>query len=76
MSHIKLQLGCLAVLLYIAFIYFRECRQYKIRVNQRLFDELLLLGIVSVLLDGATAYTVNHLDTVPPVLNMALHALF
>lgn len=74
MEFCKLQIGCLAVLLYIAFIYLREGRAYHLK--NPLFSKLLLLGILSVILDGATAYTVNHLDLVSTILNAALHALF
>lgn len=76
MEHIRLQIGCLAVLLYIAFIYFRECKRFHRKLKDTMFDELLLLGIVSVTLDGVTAYTVNHLETVNQILNRVLHALF
>ena len=76
MEHIKLQIGCLAVLIYVAFIYFREVKQLKQKLNNTIFDELLLLGVISVALDGITAYTVNHLDTVDAMLNKVFHALF
>ncbi len=76
MQYIKLQLGCLIVLLYISFVYIKECKRYKQRLSRRFFDELLLLGVVSVILDGMTAYTVNHLNEVNSILNMILHALF
>lgn len=76
MQHIKLQAGCLIVLLYIAFIYLRECKGYKQKLNRTLFDELLIVGIVCVVFDGATAYMVNRLDVVNPILNMVCHALF
>ena len=76
MEYIRLQLGCLAVLLYVGFIYIKECRRFHRKLNETLFDELLIIGIVSIILDGATAYTVNHLDTVPPLLNKILHVLF
>lgn len=76
MEYCKLQIGCLIILLYIAFIYIKEYKKYGRKLKETLFDELLALGIVSVLLDGATAYTVNNLDIVPPVLNKVLHILF
>ena len=76
MEHIKLQLGALIVLIYIAFIYLRECKKYHRELTETLFDELLLLGVISVILDGATAFTVNNLDIVHPVVNTILHALF
>ena len=76
MLHIKLQLGCLIILLYVAFIYLKEYKKNHGKLKDTFFDELLILGISSVILDGATAYTVNHLDTVNPVLNKILHVLF
>ena len=76
MEYIKLQLGCLAILLYIGFIYLKECRRYRRKLNETLFDELLIMGIISLFFDGATAYTVNNPDTVPPVLNSIFHILF
>ena len=76
MEHCKLQIGCIVILLYITFIYFRERRNYKLQSKKSLFEGLLLLGIVSILLDGITAYTVNHLDVVDPLLNGTAHALF
>lgn len=76
MEYFKLQLGCLAILLYIGFIYLKECRRYRRKLNETLFDELLIMGIISLFFDGATAYTVNNLDTVPPVLNIIFHILF
>ena len=76
MEHFKLQLGCLVILLYIGFIYLKECRRYHRKLKETLFDELLIMGIISLFFDGATAYTVNHLDTVPPLLNRIFHILF
>lgn len=76
MEYCKLQIGCLMILLYIAFIYFLECNRYDQRDKRRLFDKLLMLAIVSVLLDGITAYTVNHLDTINITVNMVVHTLF
>ncbi|MGN0578227.1 MAG: HD-GYP domain-containing protein, partial [Ruminiclostridium sp.] len=76
MEYIRLQLGCLVVLLYVGFIYIKECRRFHRRLNETLFDELLIIGIISIIFDGATQYTVNHLDTVPPLLNRILHVLF
>ena len=34
------------------------------------------MGILEITLDGITAYTVNHLDSVPAVVNMVLHMCF
>lgn len=76
MENCKLQIGCIVILFYITFIYLRERKNYKLQSKKSLFDKLLLLGIVSIVFDGITAYTVNHQDTVNPVLNRGAHALF
>lgn len=76
MEYCKLQIGCMIVLLYIAFIYLKECRKYGLKLKETFFDELLMLGIASVLLDGITAVTVNYIDIVNPLLNRILHMLF
>lgn len=76
MEYCKVQLGCLFIVLYIAFIYIRACKRYKKKLSSSMFDELLYLGIITILLDGTTAITVNHLDTVNIVVNQILHMLF
>ena len=76
MEYIKLQVGCLIIVLYLAVLYLRECRINKIHRHRTLFDKLLLLGSICLIFDGATAYTVNHLDSVPTVGNGILHMCF
>ena len=76
MQYDKLQLGCLLIVLYVAFIYVRERYAYKIKKKEPVFAWLLLMGILEITLDGITAYTVNHLDSVPAVVNMVLHMCF
>ncbi len=76
MEHIKLQIGCLAVLAYVAFIYVRECRRNHSSLKDTLFDELLVLGTASVFFDGVTAYTVNDDTLIHTTFNMVFHALF
>lgn len=76
MQYLKLQLGCLVVLSYIISVYIRERRSHATNATARVFKVLLVVGTFSVIMDGATAYTVNHLDTVPSFLNMILHLLF
>lgn len=76
MEYFKLQLGCLVVLAYIASVYIRESRFFSLNTNVKLFRVIFALGIFSVFMDGATAYTVNHLDTVHPVVNTIFHLFF
>ena len=76
MEYIKLQIGCMILVLYIAFIHFKEKSEYHPEKKERLFEGMLGLGIISILFDGLTAYTVNHLETIPGSLNMILHLGF
>ena len=72
----KLQIGCTIVLLYIMVVYYRERIRYGLRKRLRIFDALMAVGLVTLVLDGATAYTVNHPQAVSPALNLALHGAF
>ena len=76
MEHIKLQLGCMLVLLYIALVYCKEIRRFRQEHKLTMFDRMLIVGIVEVLFDGLTAYTVNHLETTPEWVNQLFHLIF
>ncbi len=76
LEYCKLQIGCLLVLLYVTFVYLEERRRFGLRRKWSIFDMLLMLGVVEVLFDGMTAYTVNHLESVSTVVNGGLHMLF
>ena len=76
MQYFKLQIGCMLIVLYVAFIYIREKYEYKVKQKEPVFELLLITGILSIVFDGATAYTVNYLDKVPGLVNALLHACF
>ncbi len=76
MEHCKLQIGCMIIVLYITFIYIREKQIYLQKTRDWLFEGLLGMGIISILFDGATAYTVNRLEQTPLLLNGILHMCF
>lgn len=76
MEYFKLQTGCMILVLYVAFIYIREKREYHPQKKEQFFEGLLGLGIISILLDGLTAYTVNHLEQIPVFVNGFLHMCF
>lgn len=76
MEYSKLQIGCMLIVLYVAFIYYRERCAYKVKQKERIFEILLYTGIISIAFDGVTAYTVNHLDKIPMTVNAVLHACF
>lgn len=69
----KLQIGCMLIVIYIAFIYFREQYAYKVKKKEIVFALLLFTGIFSIAFDGITAYTVNLLNKVPVLLNDIFH---
>ncbi|MGN0728876.1 hypothetical protein [Treponema sp.] len=76
MEHCKLQIGCLVVVLYILISYTRQYKSYKMNLHETFFDELSILGLLCLSFDCATAYTVNRLDSVNPLLNLFLHLMF
>lgn len=72
----KLQIGCLLFVLLIFIMYEAEkIRTYGFK-KLRVFDYMLVIGLVYMILDISTVYCVNHLDTVNPVLNRVLHFWF
>lgn len=75
MQFFKLQLGCLLVILYIEIMYIRATLRGKIPCN-RLFDALMVVAPWAAFFDGFTAWTVNHTETVPDILNRVAHLLF
>ena len=72
----KLQLGCMLLVIYIAFIYFREQHAYKVKKKEIVFELLLFTGIFSIAFDGITAYTVNRLGQISGLANDVFHACF
>lgn len=72
----KLQIGCLLIVLYVAFIYYRERYAYRVKQKEIIFELLLYTGIIGIVFDGLTAYTVNHLNQIPEIVNAVLHSCF
>ncbi len=71
-----MQIGCLFILIYIGVIYLKECKECHHDLKNTFFDEIYTIGIISVILDGITAYTVNNTESVSRVINLILHGLF
>ena len=76
MEYCKLQLGCMLIILYIMFTYYKECSRFRQKFKLTLFDGLLVLGMLCIFFDGLTAYTVNHLEQVNENVNRILHLFF
>lgn len=64
MGFVKLQFGCLLVILYIVITYLKAILKRKI-VLSREFNLLMFVAPIAVLFDGITAWTVNHMNIVP-----------
>ena len=71
---IRMEIALILVLLFIACMYFSAERPHTLL--HKAFSVLLITVIVHLIFDAATIYTVNHLDSVPAILNRILHRMF
>ena len=77
MSFIKLQIGCLVLVLYLELIYIWQTTGKNAKVScNPIFDALMMIVPSLIVFDGLTAWTVNHLEIVPVSLNLVFHAVF
>ncbi len=77
MSFIKLQIGCLVLVLYLELIYIWQTTGKNAKVScNPIFDALMMIVPCLIVFDGLTAWTVNHLEIVPVSLNLVFHAVF
>ena len=77
MNFIKLQIGCLVLVLYLELIYIWQTTGKNAKVScNPIFDALMMIIPSLIVFDGLTAWTVNHLEIVPVSLNLVLHAVF
>ena len=71
---LRMEIALFLILAFVAFVYFSAGRKHT--PLHKMFSALLIAILVHLAFDGATIYTVNHLDTVPLPLNNLLHRLF
>ena len=71
---LRMEIALFVIVAFVAYIYFSARRERT--PLHRTFSLLLIVVLVHLALDGATLYTVNHLDTVPALLNDLLHRAF
>ena len=76
MEYIKLQIGCLAIVFFLIFIYLREVGVDSKKRSYSLFSAIYICAIVWIIFDGATSYTVNHLESVNYTVNLVFHMCF
>ncbi|MGN0494602.1 MAG: HD-GYP domain-containing protein [Lachnospiraceae bacterium] len=75
MFDFKLQLGCLILVVYIIMAYIKGSFDKKVSCN-KIFDLILAMAPWAIIMDGVTAWTVNHMDIVPKSWNLVFHCLF
>lgn len=70
----KLQIASLVTLLFIAALYFPAKRQKT--YSHKCFTATIGVGIINVIFDMITVYTVNNLEHIPAYLNRFCHNVF
>lgn len=77
MNFIKLQISCLVIVIYINLIYIWQLTGKNAKVNcNPIFDLLMMIVPALICFDGLTAWTVNHTEIIPHLLNLVFHAVF
>ena len=71
---LRMEIALFLVLSFVACMYFSGERNRTLL--HKPFSVLLVTVLVHLIFDGATVYTVSHLDTVPRLLNEWLHRFF
>ena len=71
---LRMEIALFLVVSFVAYIYFSAEKEQALL--HKTFAGLLVCVLLHLVLDGITVYTVNHLDTVPRLLNDAVHRLF
>lgn len=71
---LRMEIALFLVLAFVAYLYFSAEKERS--ALHKTFSVLLVTMLVHLALDGTTVYTVNHLDTVPELLNEGIHRLF
>jgi hypothetical protein len=69
-----MEIALFLVMAFVAYMYFAAEKQHNLL--HRIFSLLLVVMLLHLVLDGATLYTVCHLEEVPELLNDILHRLF
>jgi len=70
----KTQIACIMIILFIGVLYFTSTG--KKTGSSRAFAVLLGSSFTQLIFDALSVYSVNHLETVPPILNRVIHIIF
>ena len=76
----KMQIALFLLLILMGYRFVNQGTKLNSRTGKKLcnkyFDRMFILAEIAVFLDGVTAYTVNHRDSVPEPVNFVAHALY
>jgi len=70
----KTQIACAIIIFFIGVMYFTSTG--KKTGSSRSFVALLLCSFTQLIFDALSVYTVNHLETISPILNRVIHIIF
>ena len=71
---LRMEIALFLILAFVAYIYFSAEKKHT--QLHKTFSVLLVVMLFHLVLDGITVYTVNHLETVPVLLNHIFHRFF
>lgn len=71
---LRMEIALILISSFVAYMYFGAERKHTLL--HQTFSALLIVLIMNLIFDALTVYTVNHLDTVPRLLNAILHRIF
>ena len=66
------EIVCLIILIYLAYI----SRTFRMGKDGKIFNKIMSFAMAHVILDGFTAWSVNHMEQVPAAVNDIAHILF
>lgn len=71
---IRMEIALILIMAFVAYIYFSAEKKHSLL--HQTFSVLLIVVIIHLIFDAVTIYTVNHLETVPRLLNDVCHRFF
>ena len=71
----KTQIACAIIVFFVGLMFFTFSKG-KNRTSSKWFSVMLVCTFSQIIFDIITVYTVNHLDTVSPILNRVAHIFY
>lgn len=69
---LRTEIVCLILLAYLIFV----SRTFRMGKEGRIFNLIMTFGMIHVVMDAVTVWTVNHPESIPPWLNDTVHLVF